>query len=121
MSTDPTQDSRYKKMFLEFVAMLAATTMQHMGKTINPFTGKVEIHLDAAQATIDMLEMLEAKTRGNRDAEEERSLKNTLTNLRMNFVEVKATPPQPNPASAPPDAGASGTAEKEPRFHKSYG
>lgn len=101
--------------------MLATTTMQHMGKTMNPFTGKIETNLEAAQATIDMLEMIEAKTRGNRDPEEDRVIKNTLTNLRMNFVETKSAPDQPPPSTPAPDTASDGAAAKEPRFHKTYG
>lgn len=119
MSTPNASDTPFKAMFMEFVAMLATTTMQHMGKTINPFTGKIETNLEAAQATIDMLEMIEAKTRGNRDPEEDRVIKNTLTNLRMNFVETKSTPAQPS--SPAPETGADESAAKEPRFHKTYG
>lgn len=116
-------------MFMDFVAMLSATTMQQMGKLINPMTGKIEINLEAAQATIDMLEMIEAKSRGNLDRDEERLIKTSLTTLRMNYVETKAAPPPatPQPAeTAPPDKStpvAAPPAEdtKEPRFHKTYG
>lgn len=114
-----------KALFLNLVAMLSATTMQYMGKIINPMTGKTEINLDAAQGMIDMLEMIEAKSHGNLDREEERFVKQTLTTLRMNFVETKtskpaetaAAQPEPAPAGTPP----TGDSSKEPKFHKSYG
>lgn len=114
----------HKGMFLEFVAMLSATTMQHMGKTINPLTGKTDINMEAAQATIDILEMIEAKTRGNRDRDEDRFVANALTTLRMNFVETKASVPQPSAPGATPPASPTPPPEesgKDPRFHKSYG
>ncbi len=45
------------------VISLAAATMQHLGKTLNPLTNKVGKEPEAAQSTIDMLDTLEAKTK----------------------------------------------------------
>jgi polyhydroxyalkanoate synthesis regulator phasin len=111
------QKNIHKAMFLDLIAMLSTTTMQQMGKIINPMTGKTEINLEAAQATIDMLEMLEAKSRGNLDREEERFIKTSLTSLQMNYVETKAATPAPAPTPAPTPAEET----KEPKFHKTYG
>ncbi|MEI6563143.1 MAG: DUF1844 domain-containing protein [bacterium] len=90
MPATPPSDMN-KALFMELAIMLSSSAMQQLGKIINPMTGKTEIHLEAAQATIDMLEMLEAKTRGNLDREEERLIKNTLTALQMNYVETSAS------------------------------
>jgi hypothetical protein len=78
-----------KIMFMHLVSMLAMSAIQQMGKLVDPATGKAETNLDAAQATIDMLDMLLAKTINNLDAEEARLLKDTLSSLKMNFVETK--------------------------------
>jgi hypothetical protein len=119
-----------KAMFIEMILMLSSSAMQQLGKTINPLTGKTELNLDAAQATIDMIEMLEAKTRGNLDRDETRLLTNTLTSLRMNYVETASMPPKESkpeakPEPAIPGAAAAATeetpAEKEAKFHKTYG
>lgn len=124
MSDTKKSAEAHKAMFLDFVAVLSATTMQQLGKIISPLTGKAEVNLEAAQATIDMLEMIEVKTRGNRDRDEDRFLANTLTTLRMNFVETRNSPPprasDDKPAS-PSDAPDSQDRGKETRFHKSYG
>ena len=80
-----------KTMFMQLIIMLSSSAMQQLGKIINPMTGKMEIQLEGAQATIDMVEMLEAKTKGNLDREEDRLIKNTLTALRMNYVETAAS------------------------------
>lgn len=90
-----------KAMFMELIMMLSSSAMQQLGKIINPMTGKTELHLEAAQATIDMLEMLEAKTKGNLDREEDRMIKNILTSLRMNYVETSATASAKTPEAAP--------------------
>ena len=88
----------HKAMFMELIMMLSSSAMQQLGKIINPMTGKTELHLEAAQATIDMVEMLEVKTKGNLDRDEDRLIKTTLTALRMNYVETAAKPPEPAPA-----------------------
>jgi len=124
MTNTSQQIETHKAMFLDLVAMLSATTMQQMGKIINPMTGKIELNLEAAQATIDMLEMIESKSRGNLDRDEERFLKNSLTTLRMNYVETKAATPtttSPPAETAPPSAPPTTGEAKEPRFHKTYG
>jgi hypothetical protein len=76
-----------KVLFMHLVSMLAMSAIQQMGKLVDPNTGKAEINLEAAQATIDMLDMLEARTRGNLDAEETKLLKDTIMSLKMNYVE----------------------------------
>ncbi|HPJ57291.1 MAG TPA: DUF1844 domain-containing protein [Kiritimatiellia bacterium] len=84
MSTEQSND----QLFQGLVISLAAATMQHLGKTLNPLTNKVEKSLEAAQSTIDMLDMLEAKTKGNLGDAEARLLKNVLAELKLNYVET---------------------------------
>jgi hypothetical protein len=128
-----------KALFLELVQMLSFSAMQQLGKLINPMTGKTEMHLEAAQATIDMLTMFQAKTAGNLDKDEDRLLRSTLAMLQMNYVETaraapaakaagETAPPAgetPAPAAAegsPAAEPAAGDAGKqEPRFRKTYG
>lgn len=126
--TSETPDAN-KALFLQFVLMLSSSVMQQLGKLMNPLTGKAETNLEAAQATIDLLVMLDAKTRGNLDREEERFLKNTLATLQMNYVETaqsapaqpEAPAPAPEPATpADAHAGEPAAESKEPKFHKSY-
>lgn len=85
----PQENDANKIMFMHLVSMLAMSAIQQMGKLVDPSTGKAEINLEAAQATIDMLDMLEAKTRGNLDADETKLLKDTLMSLKMNYVETQ--------------------------------
>ena len=59
---------------------------------------KPEADLDAARHSIDMLAMLQEKTRGNLSVEEQRLLDNSLTELRFRYVqavEEKGKPAQP--------------------------
>lgn len=99
-----TPDELNKALFTHLVMSLASSAMQHMGKLVNPGSGKTEINLEAAQSTIDVIEMLSAKSKGNLDNEESRFLQQTLTTLRLNYVETSS---KPNPApAAEPEAKA---------------
>jgi len=75
--------------FVAFVLSLAHTTAVHLGDTEDPVTGKrTEPHLPAALQMIEILGLLEEKTRGNLTAEERQLLEQLLYELRMRFVEV---------------------------------
>jgi len=63
--------------------------MQAMGKLKNPMTDKIEISLDQAQFSIDVLDMLKEMTKGNIGDYESRFLENTLGQLKLNFIDVK--------------------------------
>ncbi len=82
-------------LFMQLVYMLHAAAMHQLGKVKNPLTGKVERDLAAARSTIDMLEMLQARTKGNLLPEEERFLTSVLMELRLNYVDEKGKPEPP--------------------------
>lgn len=88
-------------MFLGLVASLHSSGMIQLGKLASPLTGKAERDLDGARQTIDLLEMIQGKTRGNLTDDEVRFLEHALFELRMNFLEESR-----NPASAVSDKGA---------------
>ncbi|HEV8128205.1 MAG TPA: DUF1844 domain-containing protein [Candidatus Eisenbacteria bacterium] len=75
-----------KDLFLGLVHSFQAAAMQQMGKTMNPYTQKVERDLKHARMSIDMLEMLQERTSGNLTGEESRFLTHVLTELRLNYV-----------------------------------
>ncbi len=94
-----------EELFQGLVLSLAAGAMQHLGKTMNPLTNKIEKNLEAAQATIDMLDMLEAKTRGNLSDREAQLLKHVVGDLKLNYVET-LNENAPAPAQDAPAAPA---------------
>lgn len=99
-------DKQNGELFQGLVVSLAAATMQHLGKTLNPATRKIEQNLPAAQATIDMLDMLEAKTRGNLSEAETKLLKGILAELKLNYVEtLNEKPAEPAAEKKPEQAG----------------
>ena len=82
--------SRDSGLFQALILQLGQAGWMALGKIGNPVTGKVERHLEMARLTIDTLAVLEARTRGNLEPDEERVLRQVLTDLRMNYVdEVK--------------------------------
>lgn len=74
--------------FSTFIISLSTQALMHLGEIPNPLSGKSETDTPVAKQTIDILGMLEAKTRGNRDAGEERLIEDVLFDLRMKYVEA---------------------------------
>jgi hypothetical protein len=76
--------------FSTFVLSLAASAMVQLGIAPGPEGEKREApDLAMARHTIDTLEMLADKTRGNLDADEERLLQSVLYEVRMTFVRAE--------------------------------
>ena len=99
-------DRQNQEMFQGLVLSLAAATMQHLGKTLSPVTNKIEKNLPAAQSTIDMLDMLSAKTQGNLSEPEAKLLKGVLAELKLNYVEtLNEKPAEAAPEKKPEQAG----------------
>ena len=73
--------------FSTFIMMLSMTGMQQLGKLAHPVTGKVEIDLFQAKQTIDLLDIIAEKTKGNLSKEEDDMLKSSQTNLRLNYAD----------------------------------
>lgn len=82
------EDSEKKKvLFTQLVLMFHGAAMQQMGKIKNPVTDKIERDLTQAQFSIDMLDMMKDRTKGNLSPEEERFLQSLLQELKLNFVD----------------------------------
>ena len=79
--------SRQAALFLHLVLGLQQSGMMALGKLMNPLTRKVESNLEMARDTIDTLAALEARTKGNLEPDEERVLRQVLTELRLNYVD----------------------------------
>jgi hypothetical protein len=78
--------------FMAFVLSLASSAAIHFGDLPDPVSGeRVEPNLDGASQMIEILSLLEQKTRGNLNAEERQLLEQVLYELRMRFVEATGT------------------------------
>jgi hypothetical protein len=80
-------EDNYTEYFLVLIGSLELEAMIGMGKLKHPLTDKIERDLDRAKHAIDMLEMLQAKTKGNLSDEEYRYLDNMLFTLRRNYID----------------------------------
>ena len=85
--------------FTAFILSLAHTAAVHFGDVVDPVSGgRSEPNLAAAQQMIDILALLELKTRGNLTAEERQLLEQILYELRMRYVEAGQTSASPEPS-----------------------
>jgi len=73
--------------FGTFVLSLASSALVHLGEIQHPETPEAKENMLLARQTIDLLAMLEEKTRGNLTGEETRFLSDLLADLRLKFVE----------------------------------
>ena len=74
-------------------------------------TDKIERNLDQASFYIDLLDMMQTKTKGNLSEYEEQMLINTVSELKMNFIEEKKKPDDP---AEEKDTEENKSEEKEP-------
>lgn len=73
--------------FSSFIVSLASSAMVNLGEIADPVTQERKTNLGLARQTIDLLGVLEDKTRGNLDDEEKKLLESVLYDLRMRFVQ----------------------------------
>ncbi len=76
--------------FAAFVFSLSHSAFVHLGEEPDPVTGRLEVSIPMAKETIDLLSVLEEKTRGNLSPDEEHLMRNLLYTLRMTYVEKAA-------------------------------
>ncbi|MBM4356485.1 MAG: DUF1844 domain-containing protein [Deltaproteobacteria bacterium] len=75
--------------FATFIMSIVGSGLVRLGDAPDPETGKaVEPNLVLARQDIDLLALLQEKTRGNLSGEEERVLNQGLYDLRLRYVEV---------------------------------
>ena len=75
--------------FSTFILSLSTSALLHLGLVPDAQSGRpAERNLPLARQTIDILEILETKTRGNLDPEEAKLLESLLFEIRMRFVEA---------------------------------
>ena len=74
--------------FRTLVATLASQAMMGLGAYGDPRSGQVMIDVVGAQFAIDLLGVIEEKTKGNLTPEESDELKEVLAHLRARFVQI---------------------------------
>ena len=93
-SRDPLDDPA---SFVSLIMSLASNAAASLGMMPHPVTGETGVDLKTAKHWIDVLGMLEQKTKGNLDPQEEQMLEGLLADLRMQYVSFSG-PPTPPPA-----------------------
>ncbi|MBC20664.1 MAG: hypothetical protein CMJ74_10455 [Planctomycetaceae bacterium] len=78
--------------FTTIVSMLATQAMLNLGTLPNPMTGKTDRNLPQAKHAIDLVEVLQEKTKGNCNPQEVAILQNLLHELRMAYVASEGQP-----------------------------
>jgi hypothetical protein len=128
-------------LFANMVMQQTNMALMFLGKMPHPETGERLHDMEMAQLFIDQLEMLETKTKGNLDKREEGLLQQSLTAVRMAFVEAvqqkpeeadkaasgnepataaAGTAPEGKPEPSPEAASAEAEAESRKKFSKKY-
>jgi len=80
-----------EQLLMQLIYMFHTSAMQGLGKIADP-TGQVSRNLEYVSQTIDLLEMLKVKTKGNVTEDIEKLLDGMLSELRLNYVDEKAKP-----------------------------
>lgn len=73
--------------FSTFVLGLASSALIHLGEAPNPETGSATVNLVLARQSLDLLDLLRQKTKGNLTVEEEQLFASLLTDLRLRFLQ----------------------------------
>jgi hypothetical protein len=72
--------------FGTFVLSLGSSALMHLGEFAEPEGGKSQKDLPLAKHTIDILDMLQARTKGNLSPQEDKLLESLLYDLRLRYV-----------------------------------
>ena len=84
-----------QQLFMYLVGTFQSSAWIALGKMKNPMTDKIEKNLVQASYYIDLLDMLQSKTKGNVSEYEEQMLINTVSELKMNFIDEQKNPNNP--------------------------
>lgn len=87
-----TEQEKDELLLTQIALMFQTAALQQMGKLGSPVTGLVERDLDQARISIDILDVLHRRMKGNLSAAEERMFTTLLRDLRLNFVDEASKP-----------------------------
>ena len=82
----PSQETPPEARFDLFISGLAMEALVALGDMPHPTTRKQSLNLSQAKYLVDLLGVIEEKTRGNLSVEEDALLKDTLYQLRMRYL-----------------------------------
>jgi Domain of unknown function (DUF1844) len=88
---DELPDAENPAGFANFIMSIASNAASSLGMMEHPVTHKREVDLELAKHWIDILGMLERKTKGNLAPQEEKILESLLADLRMQYVSLTSS------------------------------
>jgi len=91
--------NKEENLFSYVVDTFRSSASISLGKIKNPVTKKIDINLEQAEYYLDILSMLQKRTKNNLTEYEEQMLINIVSELKMNFIEVKQSIENVNDAS----------------------
>jgi len=91
--------NKEENLFSYVVDTFRSSASISLGKIKNPVTKKIDINLEQAEYYLDILSMLQKRTKNNLTEYEEQMLINIVSELKMNFIEVKQSIEKVNDAS----------------------
>ena len=74
--------------FMNFLLSLSTSALIQLGEIPDPISKKSDKHLPSAKQTIDLIGMLQGKTKGNLTPEEEKLMEHILYDLRIRYVKA---------------------------------
>jgi len=90
MSTEPTPPPESNKMeasLSTLILSIASTAAMAMGLAPNPATNKTEKNMEMARFNIDLLMVLQKKTKNNLDSEEVKFLESVIRDLQLKYIQ----------------------------------
>ena len=78
-----------EKLFMYLLGTFQSSAWIALGKIENPMTEKTDINVEQATFYINLLDMLQEKTKGNLTDYEEQMLINTVSELKLNLIDEK--------------------------------
>lgn len=114
---DDSVNLQESELFKSLILNFQMSAMIALGKIVNPVSQKAERKLNDAKFAIDMLNMIAVKTKGNLSNEDDQLLQQTLTDLRLNFIQEQAKP-EPETEASEVEEEESATIEDKPAGKK---
>ncbi|MBI3830533.1 MAG: DUF1844 domain-containing protein [Planctomycetes bacterium] len=84
----PAGEPKPNKVFMNFLSGLVQQALMQLGQMENPFTGGKDLDLEGARYTVELLAVIQEKTKGNLSGQEDRALTEALRELKMSYVEI---------------------------------
>ena len=113
-----TEQEKEELLLTQVALMFQTAALQQMGKLKNPLSDEVERDLAQARISIDILDVLHRRMKGNLSDTEERMFTNLIRELHLNYVDEASKPVEPETPrgdggpAGPASPGGTGAPEK---------